>query len=178
VQVTYRLADEDYRALAHFLMHQTPRGKRVLRRQIVGMCAFSLAGVAIVYALRDDRILAILFGGFCFVLMNLMRRHAVKLQRERIYRLIARKDDSGKHPPGTLKLTPEALEAETSKGTGAIPWSGVTRVARDASHIFIILGKANAFAVPRRDFESQEAFDAFYNRALEYHARTRTAHPE
>lgn len=170
LEVTYRLEEDDYRALAKFLMYRTPRGQRILRRHTVTAIVLSVGAASVIYALRSDAVLAVLFGVFCYVVMQILRRTNEKTLLHKIYTAIRPPDDRRLGVPGTLKLTPEGLEAQSGRGAGKVDWRGVSQIGRDAAHIFIVLGRANAFVVPLREFDGPERFEAFYQRAVEHHA--------
>jgi hypothetical protein len=174
VQVTYRLEEEDYRALAHYLLHHTPRGRLILRRGLIWALILSFIAGTLIYSVRPDLILSVLFGACSFVFMMILRRRTALIHEIRIYGSIRPQDDRRMNEPGTLALTPEHLEAHYGKGEGKFPWRSVSQIGHDENHIFIILGRVNAFAVPKRDFESPEAFQTFYNQAREYHRQSQT----
>ena len=171
VEITYTLENEDYRALARFLLRDTPRGRRVMRRNTVSAIVLAISAVAIAFVLRQDIVLALLVGAFVLVLMQVLQRSATAKGVTRIYQTIRPEDERLMKEPGTLALSPEGVEAHYRKGSGTVPWQAVSQVGRDATHIFIILGKANAFVVPMREFPSPQDFETFYQAAVEFHAQ-------
>ncbi|MCX7723484.1 MAG: YcxB family protein [Verrucomicrobiae bacterium] len=67
----------------------------------------------------------------------------------------------------TITLGEEAFVGESEYGRSEIRWTTVQKLARTRRHIFIYLGQDNAVVIPRRAFESNTQWDAFYEYCLE-----------
>lgn len=171
MQVSFRLADEDYRALARFLSRETPGNRKARRRGSIGAVVLTAFAAGPAYFFYGDVIAAALVGVLVLLFARIFRQGADRTRFARIYNAIRPRDERRMKEPGTVTLTPDGLEARYGDSAGRIPWRTVTQLGRDGGHIFIIMGMANALVVPQREFVDPEEFEAFYRAAVVYRAK-------
>ena len=66
-----------------------------------------------------------------------------------------------------LTSTLDGIKAETSSTRSEIKWSGIRKIKKTKSHIFIFLSDVAAFAVPYRAFSEPWEGKQFYNSIIE-----------
>ncbi|MBI4965562.1 MAG: YcxB family protein [Desulfomonile tiedjei] len=68
----------------------------------------------------------------------------------------------GKH---ALKLLPNSIVETTEYGETTVGWAAVEKIIRADDVIYVYGSAVTAFVVPRRAFQTEEAFDEFFQTA-------------
>lgn len=63
--------------------------------------------------------------------------------------------------PLTITLSEDHIALETEHGKGTVQWNEVRHVGHTAEHAFILFAGPNGFVIPRRCFESEQAYASF-----------------
>ncbi|WP_243369131.1 YcxB family protein [Microvirga solisilvae] len=61
----------------------------------------------------------------------------------------------------TLSFSEEGLQSSVSDFEGKASWAAIKRVYPSKAHLILFISKLEGFVIPRRAFQSDEAFDTF-----------------
>ena len=158
-------------SIAFSLFHHTQSryGRRqVLTARLVLLLAILIVAIITVRdasSLRHGQVLIAIFAGVALATWVLYPA----VLRFRLTRALRHMYADGRHRPfdgpRRLTLSPEYLIYATPQLQTVVRWSAVERAVTSDTYLFIYLTSVSAVTVPRKAFESIEAFDSFASRA-------------
>ncbi|MDP9195337.1 MAG: YcxB family protein [Pseudomonadota bacterium] len=86
----------------------------------------------------------------------------------RVKALFAKGKNRSIFGPWTITISPEHVLVETPWIRTTVAWPAIEKVERVRDDIYIYITTASAWSVPRRAFDSEATFQAFYNECRKY----------
>ena len=68
-----------------------------------------------------------------------------------------------------LEITSSSIKEKTKVSEVAYQWLTTQRVEKDQEYIFVFLAPCMASIIPKRAFKSEEEYENFYQKCVEYH---------
>lgn len=178
ITVHCSLGEEDYVAFTAYFYRHTEKGRRVMRKlHGIGIVLFlAFAGFAYghetygaarpLYYLYYLAVSALVLGGVYALLLWYIRptmaRMAVRMGPKRAILLST-----------TFHFSAAGLAVTNEAGKGHMDWASVEGVAQTGDHLFILLGKMNAFIIPKRCFSVDTDAARCYEVAKKYSTAAR-----
>lgn len=175
MQVDFTPTAADYIATNRYHADHSPAGRWLFRRGLIMAPVLLLVlGVMLMSedqngnpAWRDvDTWLAVLPGLLLPVLFVLFRKPLGGLF---IRWMLRWRNNAKLLEPRRVELMPEGLVQTMRFMSTTILWPGIIRIASTPDHVLFYVLSAQAFAVPRRAFASDEEFHEFVALAQRYH---------
>ncbi len=70
----------------------------------------------------------------------------------------------------SCELTPDRVVYTTRHSSISLGWSMILHIGHTEDHLFLMNGETTGFVIPRRAFPTEHQFQAFAEKAKEYHA--------
>lgn len=177
MNVKTEIGQKDYLNAEKFAFFRSPETKK---ENILWAIGFFIFLANLIFRLTvgqnlskyDDYSLIIVIGALLVILgriidiNNIGRRSLKKLKHEKPGTL-------GEH---TIEIYSIGVSHATSTSKSYYKWNQVYSVEQNRHYIFIFLSLMIPIIIPKRDFESEEAAEEFYNYAYEHWEKT-NVHP-
>ena len=155
--------------------------RRVTVRQLVGLLILFLALITIVLETAQVRGAAIYLyayaeaTGMCLLitLIGLTAGHGERAMRRTYATLVTHPSYRILLGPRRVQLLPDAYVETSARGESRIVWSAIQRIDVDPRFMFVDLGAAGSFIIPRRVFPDEQAYWEFVRLARETHEAAR-----
>lgn len=165
-KVTVKLTPEDYMALMRFCDRYTPGGRARMRRlYLMGLAAYLVVALVSLrdpeHGLSNPRQLALFLGSSALFIGAGYYLFLAWLRPTMIRASLVRGSRRLLLAPTTMTLEAEQVALENEGGRGHLPWKHLVDVVETDAYLFLVVGKVNAIAVPKRCFDAKADFQAF-----------------